>query len=78
MAQIKTQTIKLQDMLLISKYKKDYESTIIALDEMVDALMLKTALNIDKNNPEKSLETLATLNQSKTALNNVMKFVDKN
>lgn len=77
-AQIKTQTIKLQDMLLISKYRKDYESAIIALDEMVDILMLKTVLNVDNNNPSKSLETLVNLNQSKAALNNVMKFVDKN
>ncbi len=77
-AQIKTQTIKLQDMLLISKYRKDYESAIIALDEMVDVLMLRTVLNVDRNNPSKSLETLVNLNQSKAALNNVMKFVDKN
>ena len=77
-AEIKAQTIKIQDMLLISKYRKDYESAIIALDELVDVLMLKTALNIDKTKPEKSLENLVNLNQSKSALNNVMKFIDKN
>jgi hypothetical protein len=77
-AQIKTETIKLQDILLITKYRKDYESAIIALDEMVDILMLKTVLDVDRSNPEKSLEKLVNLNQSKSALNNVMKFVDKN
>jgi len=77
-ANIKAETIKMQDMLLISKYRKDYESAIIALDELVDVLMLKSVLNIDKTNPEKSLENLVNLNQSKTALNNVMKFIDKN
>jgi hypothetical protein len=77
-ATIKADTIKMQDMLLISKYRKDYESAIIAVDELVDVLMLKSVLNIDKTNPEKSLQNLVNLNQSKSALNNVMKFVDKN
>lgn len=76
-AEIKAQTIRMQDMLLITKYRKDYEATIIALDEMVDLLMLRTALSIDNANPEKSLQSLVNLNQSKAALNNVMKFVDK-
>lgn len=76
-ALIKAETIKIQDMLLLNKYRKDYESAIISLDEMVDNLMLKTVLSIDREKPEKSLERLVNLNQSKVALNNVMKFVDK-
>ena len=75
-AEIKAQTIKLHDTLLISKYRKDYETTIIALDELVDNLMLKTALGVDKSNPEVTLDKLVKLNQSKGALNNVMKFID--
>ena len=77
-ADIKAETIKMQDMLLISKYRKDYESAIIALDELVDILMLKSVLKLDKTNIEKSIQELVNLNQSKSALNNVMKFVDKN
>lgn len=75
-AQIKTRSTKLRDSLLISKYRKDYESIIISLDELVDNLMLKTALNLDKDKPVESLEKLVKLNESKTALNSVMKFID--
>lgn len=75
-AQIKAQSIKLHDSLLISKYRKDYETTIISLDELVDNLMLQTVLSVDKSKPEVSLDKLVKLNQSKTALNNVMKFID--
>jgi hypothetical protein len=38
--------------------------------------MLKTVLNIDNSNPMPSFTKLNELNAAKTALNNVMKFVD--
>jgi hypothetical protein len=38
--------------------------------------MLKTALTVDPNNPGPSLEKLNQMQQSKVALNSVMKFVD--
>jgi hypothetical protein len=38
--------------------------------------MLKTALSVDINNPEKAIKQLAEMNQAKLALNDVMKFVD--
>ena len=75
-AQIKVETVKLQDQLLMTKYKKDYESAIMALDDLVDNLMLKTALSVDKSDPQKSLIMLNKLNDSKTALNSVMEFID--
>jgi len=76
-AQIKAATIKLQDTFLISKYRSDYETVILNLDDLVDSLMLKTVLSIDTNNPGDSVKKLADMNQAKIALNTVMKFVDK-
>jgi len=76
-AQIKAATIKLQDTFLISKYRSDYETVILNLDDLVDNLMLKTVLSIDTNNPGDSVKKLAEMSQAKLALNNVMKFVDK-
>jgi hypothetical protein len=75
-AAIKAQTIKLQDTLLISKYRKDYENVVISLDDLVNNLMLKTALNVNKGKPQEALKDLVSLNESKAALNNVMKFID--
>ncbi len=76
-AALKAEAIKLQDTALITKYRSDYENVIINLDDMVDNLMLKTALTIDQSKPEEGLAKLVNLNNSKAALNNVMKFIDK-
>ena len=75
-ANIKSQTIKMQDTLLISKYRSDYETAILNLDDLVNNLMLKTALTVDKDKPHQSLMTLSQLQQSKVALNTIMKFID--
>jgi len=77
-ANIKAQVIKIQDTTLISKYRSDYENVVINMDDLVNNLMLQTTLNIDQSKPEASLAKLAQLNQAKAALNNVMKFIDKN
>jgi hypothetical protein len=39
--------------------------------------MLQTSLNVNTSNPEQALTKLNNLYQSKNALNDVMKFVDK-
>ncbi len=75
-ANIKSQTIKLQDTLLISKYRSDYETAILNLDDLVNNLMLKSALSIDKEKPQQTLIALSQLQQSKIALNSIMKFID--
>ena len=75
-ANIKTQVIKLQDTMLISKYRTDYETAILNLDDLVNNLMLKTALNIDQTKPQRTLIELSQLQQSKVALNSIMKFID--
>jgi hypothetical protein len=75
-ASLKSKTIMGQDALLISKYRSDYESAILNLDDLINTLMLKTALSVDEKKLEPSIETLAKMNQAKGALNSVMKFLD--
>lgn len=75
-AKIKAETIKLQDMLLISKYRSDYETVILNLDDLINNIMLQTALSIDKDKPQEAILKLSQMGQAKTALNSVMKFVD--
>ena len=75
-ANIKAETIKLQDTLLISKYRSDYETVILNLDDLVNNLMLQTALSINKDSPGETLLKLSQMGQAKSALNSVMKFID--
>lgn len=76
-ANVKTEAIKLQDELLVSKYRTDYENVVINMDDLVSNLMLKLTLTIDQSKPQEGLSKLAALGQVKAALNNVMKFIDK-
>lgn len=76
-ATIKAENIKLQDAFLISKYRSDYETVILNLDDLINNLMLNTALSIDTKKPADGIKQLAEMNQAKSALNSVMKFVDK-
>jgi hypothetical protein len=75
-AALKAATIKSQDTFLISKYRSDYESAILNLDDLINNLMLNTALSVNQDNPTSSIENLAKMQQAKVALNSVMKFVD--
>jgi len=77
-ANIQAQVIKLQDSMLLSKYRSNYENVVIALDDLVDHLMLNTTLSINPTNPQESLRELVDLNNAKSALNHVMKFIDSN
>jgi hypothetical protein len=75
-ANVKAQVVKIQDTLLISKYRTDYENVIINMDDLVNNLMLQTTLTIDQANPQDGIKKLAGLNNAKLALNSVMKFID--
>uniref|UniRef100_A0A6C0DIS9 Uncharacterized protein n=1 Tax=viral metagenome TaxID=1070528 RepID=A0A6C0DIS9_9ZZZZ len=75
-AAIKSMTIKNQDVLLVSKYRTDYENTVLNLDDLINTMMLQTTLSIDTSKPMDSLEKLVKLNSAKSALNNVMKYID--
>jgi hypothetical protein len=78
---IKAKFIQLQDELLISKYRKEYEKAIINMDDYVSMLMLKQVLSMNTNNEDQTaninmLNNLNILKNSKDALNVTMKFLD--
>ena len=75
-AQIKSQAIKIEDQLLITKYRTDYENVILNLDELINDLILQTALNVNLTNPQQSMVQLSQLQQAKGALNSAMKYID--
>jgi hypothetical protein len=74
---IKELVTKKQDVLLIGKYRRDYENAIINVSDLVDTLMLEQVMSIDTNNPYKSLEQLNILQNAKQSLDDTMKFLDK-
>jgi hypothetical protein len=80
-ASIKAQVVKLQDELLIPKYRKDYESVIINLDDYVGMLMIKQVLNIKPSDDIKTtvdaINNLNVLKNAKESLNTTMTFLDK-
>jgi hypothetical protein len=80
-AAIKAQVVKLQDELLIAKYRKDYEAVIINLDDYIGYMMIKQSLNMKLDGDMKSnIEAINNLNILKTAkesLNATMTFLDK-
>jgi hypothetical protein len=79
-ASIKALSVKLQDELLISKYRRDYENTIVNLDDLIGYMMIKQVLNLklstDNQSSINSLNNLNTLKQAKESLNTTMKFLD--
>lgn len=75
-ADIKIKTVMLHDSLLIPKYRKQYDTTIMNWEELINNMMLETLLTADINNPLVSLERLNTLNQSIITLNNIQSYVD--
>lgn len=75
-AQIKAAAVKIEDQLLIPKYRSDYENVILNLDELVNDLMLQTALNVNLKNPLPTIAQLSQLQDAKTGLNSIMKYVD--
>jgi hypothetical protein len=79
-ASIKAEVVKLQDELLVAKYRKDYESVIIHLDDYVGFMMLKQVLNMKPGDADANLERMNALNSLKNAkdsLNATMAFLDK-
>ena len=78
---VKSQTVLLQDSLLISKYRTDYENILINMDDYLNMLMLKQVLNIDVSKDMQSnissLAALNTISNAKKSLNETMIFLDK-
>lgn len=78
-ATIKAENIQMQDLFLINKYRTDYESIILNLDDYLNNTMLNTVLTIDYTKPDSSINAIAKLNyfnQAKQSLNSLMKYVD--
>ena len=78
-SKLKAHIIKFQDKSLIPKYRPDYENVVMNLDELTDHLMLQSAMNVNTKDPQSSIDALnqiASLNNSKAGLNNIMKFID--
>jgi hypothetical protein len=78
---IKSQVVKIQDELLVSKYRKDYENTIIHMDDLVGTMMIKQIQNmpVGGSDPKaliSSLNNLNTLKSAKESLNIAMKYLD--
>jgi hypothetical protein len=78
---IKAHVVKVQDELLVPKYRKDYENTIIHMDDLVGTLMIKQIQNMtiggsDANALTASLNKLNTLKSAKESLNVAMKYLD--
>ena len=78
--EVKANYVKLQDQLLVPKYRKEYESVIINMDDYLNAKMMEQILSIKmgSDSEAESFKTLATLFSAKGALNDAMKWVDKN
>jgi len=69
---------KKKDLLLVSKYRTEYEKAIVSADDMINVLMLEQVLSLDTTNPNiNSFVNIANLSQAKDGLNKVLKFVDK-
>jgi len=78
--EVKANYIKLQDQLLVPKYRKDYENVIINMDDYLNAKIMEQVLSIKTGSDSEieSFKSLATLYSAKSALNDAMKWVDKN
>ena len=78
---IKAQVVKLQDELLVAKYRKDYEASIINLDDYIGYLMIQQTLNMKLNGDIKTTidlcNNLNVLKSAKESLNATMTFLDK-
>jgi hypothetical protein len=78
--EVKANYVKLQDELLVPKYRKEYENIIINMDDYIGMLMLKQLVNINPNADLKiNIEAISNLNSlkaSKDTLNSIMKFLD--
>jgi len=81
---LKNQVTQLHnDTLLLNNkdYVKEYGNIILSMDDYINALMLKTVLNMDVTADStdaniSAIKTLNELNSAKASLNSVLKYVD--
>jgi hypothetical protein len=79
LTQLKQATILLKDKFNLnnSEYRKNTEDIIIEMDKLLGYITLETILTTNKDNPQLTIGKLSQLAQARLALNNALKFVDK-
>jgi hypothetical protein len=80
-AAIQAQSVQIQDALLISKYRSDYEAIIINMDTYLNLLIMQGFLNLNTNSSSAAtnldaINSINSLYSAKQALNGSMKFID--
>ena len=77
---IKRESSKILDGLLIDKYRENYENTLTNLLELTNAQILKFSLSADSVNMGDKfypvVEKINNLEKFKISINNAMKFMD--
>jgi len=82
---LKARIAGLQDKLLISKYRTDYENILLSLDDFMKLSMLQTALQIKPNqenepgkpNPNMVIfGSLKAMSDARGTLNGIMTYLD--
>ena len=65
--EVKANYVKLQDQLLVPKYRKDYENVIINMDDYLNAKIMEQVLSIKTGSDSEmeSFKSLATLYSAK-------------
>lgn len=79
LAKITETTQQLRDQLNLTNtaYRKTTEDIILKVDDLINLITIKTILTIDRESPEKTIIQLAEMSKSRTALENALKFIDK-
>ena len=80
--ELKIQVDQLKSAMNISTHRTDYEDIIIHLDDLISHSMLKaaTVIKMDHDKPDKAainMGVLNKLNKSKSTLNDLMGWLDK-
>jgi len=72
---------QINDSLLVKDNRTSYENVIIQMDDFINALMLQKLMSLNissltEDNLVNLIDELNKLNQGKTSLNSIMKFID--
>jgi len=77
-ASLETHLEYLKDEMNVKKYRKEYEDTIIRLDDILGYEMLQSTVNLNTNGDMSSdLEKINRLENSRKNLNSLIKWMDK-
>ena len=79
LTQLKQSTTLLKDKFNLnnSEYRKNTEDIILEMDKLLGFVTLEAILTTNKDKPELTIGKLSQLSQARIALNNALKFVDK-